>query len=343
MLAIIVQVQALKSLRLAAVLGIAGALLGCQKGLEHFTLPPYAGPFKLTVDYSPVWSHDGRLIAYRRAFTSTDGPPGAYIVPSTGGRPRLVALGSALWPASMRFSPDDKSLLGVSNSQLVVIDIASGAANTPTYTDNHAQAPDWSPDGRQIVYNRAFYMTGQPLDSAGIHVLDLSTGQDRPLSSNGQVVGGTSARWSRDGSWIAFIDFSTPQAIRIIQPDGSGLRTLVTASSGSDFRALTWFRPPGTGSDGLLYLEPNGRISFIDLTSPSPTRYQLLYGYDDFSPDGTRYTLVGTQPTDSSGVVFTAQVNDFTGESLRQITVYTPPPLTQEARESRSLAKSWIP
>src|SRR6266496_4151771 len=80
-----------------------------------------------------------------------------FVVPSSGGHARFVTGGSFLWPASLRFSPDNRTLVGISDFQLIIIDVATGATNIPMYTNNHAQYPDWSPDGRQIVYNRAFY------------------------------------------------------------------------------------------------------------------------------------------------------------------------------------------
>ena len=318
--------------------------LACNKGLEHFAPPMGSGVFKPDVDFSPVWSHDGRFIAYRRAFPSTDGPPGVYIVPSSGGRPRFITRGSFFWPGSLRFSPDDRLLAAISDLQLAIIDVATGAMNIPVYTHNYSAYPDWSPDGRQIVYNRIFWrgVPPEPHDSSGIHLYDLATGQDRPIFSNGQVAFGISSRWSPDGNHIAFIYDGTPQAIMLMRPDGSDVHQLIQASR-TLFNNLTWFRHPLTGAEGLLYMEENGHMYFVRSDDPSPTRFQLLYAYQDISPDGTQFTVIGNQPSDSLGVVFTMRVNDFTGGSLRQITsYYYAPPASPSSRARQASLNSQV-
>ena len=296
--------------------------LSCSKDRERFTAPRYMGPLIPNVDFAPAWSHDGRSIAYWRAFPSQDGPAGVYVVPSSGGRPRFVAPNSFLSSGSLGFAPDDRSLVGSSQLQLVIIDIATGSANTPTYTANGAHYPDWSPDGRQIVYNRIYYIPtfpAQPYDSAGIHIYDVSTGEDHPIFNNDQVVFGIWPRWSPDGSHIAFIEDGTPQAIKLMRSDGTDLRTLAHASPRTLLRNLTWFRLPTTGAVGVLYIESNGHTFFISPYSSNPIRFSFRYGYEDISPDGAEYAVIGALPSDSVGVVCTVRVNDLTGETLHEI------------------------
>ena len=64
----------------------------------------------------------------------------------------------------------------------------------------YAHQPDWSPDGRRVVY--ASYRG----DAMELRLLDLQSGEDRPLVSNGHV--NLDPRWSPDGTRIAFV--STP-------------------------------------------------------------------------------------------------------------------------------------
>ena len=57
--------------------------------------------------------------------------------------------------------------------------------------------PDWSPDGKQILY------TSYRNDALELWVLDLADGSARALVANGAV--NLDARWSPDGSRIAYV------------------------------------------------------------------------------------------------------------------------------------------
>ena len=57
--------------------------------------------------------------------------------------------------------------------------------------------PDWSPDGRSILY------TSYRNDALELWVLELSTGATRALVANGAA--NLDARWSPDGSKVAFV------------------------------------------------------------------------------------------------------------------------------------------
>src|SRR5437867_1615038 len=94
-----VPLQALRSCRSATCrLGLVlvtsvVALVGCVK--EPFRPDPRFGHLgtKAIVDDSPAWSPDGRFIAYHRAFISSDGPPGVYLISRDGGKPHQITGG----------------------------------------------------------------------------------------------------------------------------------------------------------------------------------------------------------------------------------------------------------
>jgi len=80
---------------------------------------------------------------------------------------------------------------------------------------------DWSPDGKRIAYTT---------DGDGdheIHVIDLSTGVDRRLTSND--VTDHLPRWSRDGQFIVFSrELGEAERIYMMRVDGSDVRTIDT-------------------------------------------------------------------------------------------------------------------
>src|SRR5688572_27053564 len=100
-------------------------LLAFSTGCARDPLRPSPGepspPFVATIDSDPVWSHDGRWIAYRRGFPSSDGPAGLYLIAFEGGDPRFLAPGDFFWPTYMRFSPDDRFISCTRAHQLLMV------------------------------------------------------------------------------------------------------------------------------------------------------------------------------------------------------------------------------
>jgi len=239
-----------------------------------------------------------------------------------------------LWPATspgrVRFSPDDKSLVADWAFQLVLIDVASGAIRRPIYTDNGVKYPDWSPDGRVIAYNRTLRQYFEPFDSAGLHLLDLTTGEDRPLYTQaGQYIG--TGRWSPDGRYLAGIDLSAGggQVIARVKPDGSERVELARAGYGQGFENPQWVTDPIHGRLGVLsyvygpYPGGQRRARYVSADGSALYPWDLTFGSSGaISPDVRTVVYVHPQAADSAPVLFTRQVVDPTGASLRQLTSY---------------------
>ena len=106
----------------------------------------------------PQLSPDGRMIA----FTITDidktanrGISQIYLVPVTGGEPKL--LGSGLRSNTPRWSPDGKRIAYLSGGQIWTIDVASGETKKITNISGGAGEPVWSPDGRMLAFSSDVY------------------------------------------------------------------------------------------------------------------------------------------------------------------------------------------
>jgi Tol biopolymer transport system component len=128
---------------------------------------------------SPSWSPDGRLVAFHASASGT-------------GRPIKTDPGAA-----------------TSDSDIFVVNVSDvrrdrdrrNLTNNPSAIDDD---PDWSPDGRTIVFT-SHVVTDDPNNSATAEIYATSadgTGQPRRLTDNGEEE--RAPAWSPDGRRIAF-------------------------------------------------------------------------------------------------------------------------------------------
>jgi Tol biopolymer transport system component len=99
-------------------------------------------------DHEPAFSPDGRTLAY----VSEANGRGVYLIPVTGGKPRLFAQGGR----RPRFSPDGRRIAywvaANSGARLFAGDVA-GSRRRPFAADFHsAKDPVWSPDGKRLIF-----------------------------------------------------------------------------------------------------------------------------------------------------------------------------------------------
>lgn len=310
------------------------AVGGCGRApAEPDPNPRDPSTLKPFVDDSPTWSYDGQWIAFHRAFVSSYGPPGIYVVRKLGGEPRLVTPGDFSGPRYLRFSPDGQWLVGMWGLQLVLVRVTTGEVIQPFYTDNGATHPDWSPDGTHIVYARLFLSGFPPEDpeSTGIHILNVATGEDRAVRSNGEVVYGTFPRWSRAGDRIGFISYAPgglQRTVEVISPDG-GSHKVLTSEEHVDYHDGQWLEDEISGRSGFVYRVsgPRPPPSYF-VHGDGSGRIRLPYNlspWDSFSHNGRELVLAQADPIDSLGVLFIAQADDISGSSRIQITSWSPP------------------
>jgi TolB protein len=100
-------------------------------------------------------------------------------------------------PSSLAWSPDSRELIFSMAGSLWRQRIDSGPAQQLTAAVAYDYQPDWSPDGRWVVYSS--YRN----DAVELWLLDLSSGASRALTANGAV--NVEPRFSPDGKRIVFV------------------------------------------------------------------------------------------------------------------------------------------
>ncbi len=100
-------------------------------------------------------------------------------------------------PSSLAWSPDGSSLVYSMQGSLWVQALDSQNARQVTAGPGYDYQPDWSPDGKTIVFTRYLH------DAMELQLLDLASGEVRPLTDTGAV--NAEPRWSPDGSKIAWV------------------------------------------------------------------------------------------------------------------------------------------
>jgi len=202
-----------------------------------------SGPQKL--DFHPTWSPDGSRIAFAR-FTFSEplshdvfsgqepSGSGIYIVKTSGADPTRLTEGP---------SPD----IGLD------------------------EWPDWSPDGKQIVFQRAFQIYVMNVDGSGL----------KKLTS-----GGSSAApsWSPDGTKLVFqreIRSSGEDDLYIMDADGSGLTSLHVGPA--EDLSPDWQPVPAVGSETP---PATSEPSPSPTPSPLPAMCHASQAIGDFDGDG---------------------------------------------------------
>jgi Tol biopolymer transport system component/DNA-binding winged helix-turn-helix (wHTH) protein len=167
-------------------------------------------PLRLTTaaaqDMSPVWSPDGKWIAFIRRSQSGNA---IYMVPASGGPERKLydMHGTIDWDEpGLSWSPDGKQLIfpdGKSESSppsIYALSLDTLNAQQLTHPINRSDgdfSPEFSPDGKRIAFIR-----GTGVGSRGVYVMAASGSEPKRLTFDAHQLHGLA--WTRDGSSLVF-------------------------------------------------------------------------------------------------------------------------------------------
>ena len=245
------------------------------------------------MDRSPVWSPDGRRIAF---VSDRDGyPQGMYTMNSDGSDVRRIAPGSGGVP-TLVWSPDarhitlshsyggewdteSRSYIGTVYYVAIVGSDGSGYRRV-IESDSPVSDPSWSPDGRRLAFmteDKVVTLYTVNVDGSNLQqvvsipVPELSHIDQRIVQGNETDLLDTQVSWSPDGSEILFYHGYRPGAVALdgnlysidyvlysVRPDGSGFRTLQeritgTAVSVDGSRVIVYTHAEGHDGEVVLY------------------------------------------------------------------------------------------
>src|SRR6185295_6419786 len=207
-------------------------------------------------------------------------------------------------PSAVTWSPDGMDLIYSMQGSLWRQRIGSRVAQQLTAGEGYDYQPDWSPDGRLVVFARYAH------DAIELQLLDLASGSVQPVTANGAV--NVEPRWSPDGTRIAFVSSAYNRRWHVFTvaveagAPAEGTVTRLTEDNDSRlprFYYCVWdhYLSPTWSPDGreLIIVANRGHIhgtgGFWRMTAtPGAPMRELRYeettwkARPDWSPDGTR-------------------------------------------------------
>jgi Tol biopolymer transport system component len=205
-------------------------------------------------------------------------------------------------PSSVAWSPDSREVVYSMAGSLWRQQIDSKTAQQLTDGRGYDYQPDWSPDGKNLVY------VSYQNDAMELWLLDLAVGKSRQLTNAGAV--NVEPRWSPDGKRIVFVSTSYNKRFHIFRADVNDgqLQNVVrlTGETKSDlpryyYSAFDTEINPVWTHDGreILFVSNRGHIhgtgGFWRMKAESGAEAREIHYEEtnwkarpDFSPDGSR-------------------------------------------------------
>ena len=202
-----------------------------------------------------------------------------FVVPADGGSPRQLTFGNFNDGGPLSWTPDSRTILfsanrtadwerEIMNSEVLALDVASGAIRTLTSRKGPDEAPLVSPDGRKIAY-LGFDDVNRSYENAQLYVANIDGSAPRSLTAKlDRSINDVS--WAGNGALIVSYDDHGLRKIARIGIDG-GMKTLVDdVVPGDDFDR------PYTG--GSFSVSDGGAIAYTGGNATRPADIRVVTG-----------------------------------------------------------------
>ena len=241
------------------------------KGERQITHPP-----KGFVDRNPDYSPNGKAIVFERqqVVCDSDCRDEIWVVNADGSglrrltrqpEPGITCESGGYCDQTPGWSPSGKKIVfsrasGPIRNDLIqrvaIYSMRADGSHVKRLTQKSLPAngedsqPQWSPDGREILFERWNVREAKPLDTVALWVLDLRTGKERQITPSSLMAGDT-PDWSPDGTLILFHDHhddppDVSANLWTVHPDGSDLTQLTFEDDGVTSYLGSSFSPDGT-------------------------------------------------------------------------------------------------
>ena len=225
-----------------------------------------------SINLSPRWSPDGRMIAYT---SYRNGNPDLFVLNFDSGRRDVISARPGL-NATPAWSPDGQWLVFAMSAgggtNLFLVPKTGGTAKALTTGPAISVSPSFSPNGRQIAFNSDRGGTPQ------IYVIDADGSNLRRLTFQGSY--NASPRWSPRGEKIVFMCQAAGYQICLVSPDGSGLQPLTSTGRNEE---PTW--SPDGRHIAFTSTRTGQREVFVMHADGSDQRRVTDNGRENYLPD----------------------------------------------------------
>lgn len=287
-----------------------------------------------SIDFNPVWSPDGRYIAFCRIL---EGETGIYIIPALGGAERRVRetlwqerkFDEIRWSAGrLSWSPDGKLLAFSDRASrdegssifLLSLDSLEVRRLTSPLHSRDASNLAFSPDGQTLAFTKV--SVSQAFDA--IYTVPVSGGEEQRLVSDGTDHWGLA--WTPDARNIVFANAGWPV--------NAGWLWKVPFRGGGEPERLHFGQEgiePAIRGNRLVYVRQTANLNIWRrnlnslVAAGSPDRFissTMMESGPQFSPDGSKIAFESTRSgayevwmsrSDGSGLVQLTHFNSVTG------------------------------